>query len=133
MIAPELLERIIPRRPVVEDPDAWQCDLENGLPVNRTMCPRCQSDPKRRDECKVCHGTRVCPVCRNGRVVSVAGDALVYRVCPGCCEPMKDERTGQFLFSDTGLPRWYWHGHKQTQAIRRYLVTHYPEQLERAA
>lgn len=133
MIAPDLLERIIPRREVTENPDAWQCELERGLPVNRTHCPRCQSDPKRRVNCHVCHNERVCPVCRNGRIVSVDGDELRYIVCPGCAEPMKDEGSGKVLYSDTGVPRWYWHRTKQVQAIRRYLIQHYPEELERAA
>lgn len=132
-IVPELLERIIPRRDVVDDPNAWHCPMENGMPLNRTHCPRCQSDPSRRDTCPTCKGQRVCPTCRNGRVVSVDGLALTYRTCPGCCEPMKDESTRQLLYSPTGLPRWYHHPQKQAQTIRRYLVRFFPDELPEAA
>lgn len=94
--------------------------LVDGLPVDRTICPRCLGLEGAREGCHVCGNAPVCPGCRNARVVSVVGPSLRYSTCPECCEPMKDEATGRPQYSDTGVPRWYWYASKQRDAILRY-------------
>lgn len=64
--------------------------------------------------------TFACPTCRNGRVLSVAGPALVYVVCPDCADA-----TG--IYTQTGVPTWTLNPERQWRTIQRYRQARYPE------
>ena len=90
--------------------------VEYGLPVDRTICPRCFGHDEARRHCHVCRKEQVCPTCRNGRVMSYAGRALRYRVCPDCCGD-----AGQM--TETGVPMWLDNPVGRKAAIREYQLT----------
>lgn len=100
-----------------------QADIVDGLPVDRTLCPRCFGHDEARRHCHVCKNEPVCPTCRNGRVLSVAGRELRYVVCPSCCYDV-DQRT------QTGVPMWTDNAEGRKQAIRSYRLNQWRDQEE---
>lgn len=90
--------------------------IEHGLPVDRTLCPRCFGHEESRRHCHVCRNEPVCPTCRNGRVMSVAGRELRYVVCPDCCYDA-GQRT------ETGVPMWSDNPDGKQRAIRSYRLS----------
>jgi hypothetical protein len=107
-------------------------DLEHGIPVDRTICPRCLGLEHQRQACHVCKGGPVCPGCRNARVVSMPGAGIRYAVCPECCDPQTDEH-GRVVTFETGLPRWYWYPQRQQEAIRGYRLKRWQDRDAEAA
>lgn len=97
-------------------------EMVDGLPVDRTICPRCLSLDHIRGTCAVCGGKPVCPTCRNGRVMSMAGPNLGYRVCPDCC-------FSEDGFSPTGIPNWLRNPAGREAAVQRYLAARRQERV----
>lgn len=66
-------------------------DLEDGMPVDRTICPKCLGHGGA--GCDVCRGYAVCPDCRGAGVVSAPSQYGVprYVACPGCSDPWDGE------------------------------------------
>lgn len=95
--------------------------IEHGMPIDRTICPHCLGRDELSRNCHVCKGEAVCPTCRSGRVLSVAGRDLRYIVCPDCCYDA-DQRT------QTGVPMWSDNPEGRNQAIRRYQLARWREQ-----
>ena len=92
----------------------------DGLPVDRTICPRCLGMEPERMTCHVCRNAPVCPGCRNARVLSIATSRFpAYRVCPTCCEPLTDSN-GREERTETGLPLWLLFLSKQRAAVADY-------------
>ncbi len=60
-----------------------EVDSETLMPVDRTICPACLSQPDMAG-CKSCHGRPVCPGCRGAGAVSLASEQLQYVPCPVC-------------------------------------------------
>jgi len=95
-------------------------EVRDGLPVDRTVCPRCLGLEHESRACTVCGNKPVCPGCRNGRLVSVPGQNVNYDVCPLCCDRMEDHQTGKVQRFPSGAPRWLWYPERQREAVVAY-------------
>jgi hypothetical protein len=60
-----------------------EVDVTTQLPVDRTVCPACLSQPEIVN-CPVCNGEPVCPTCRGARQLSTTGARVGYKSCWGC-------------------------------------------------
>jgi hypothetical protein len=84
-----------------------------GLPADRTICPACHGLPAVGPACRVCLGRPVCPTCRAGRLLSVPGPAIAYRLCPDCCDPAQG-------FTATGAPQFSRNPRREAATILAY-------------
>lgn len=94
-------------------------EVDGGMPVDRTICPRCFGIEGEAHRCTVCHGQPVCPGCRNARLVSVPGERVGYDVCPLCCDRLTNGDGAVDRFA-TGAPRWLWYPARQRAAVADY-------------
>ena len=95
-------------------------ELEDGMPVDHTICPACLGLEGQSHTCRICHGQAVCPTCRGAHLVRVVSGGLAYRVCPDCA-------TDTGVRTDTGVPHWTLNPTGQQSAIRRYRLARWQE------
>ncbi len=95
---------------------------EAGMPLDRTVCPRCLGLDAHPHDCEACERRPVCPTCRNARLVRGAGEGTSVHVCPDCAEPITDE-DGRVERGPTGVPRFRWLPTRQMDAVGRYRAS----------